>query len=142
MTAYVLDSSVAAKWFLPPGETLVNEALGILDEYAAGTIQLLVPDLFWAEIGNILSKAVRTGRMSKASAEKAIGLATSHAIPTAPSFPLLGEAFAIATNFQRSVYDSIYVALALDRARLFLTADERLANSLAGRLPVRWLGTH
>ena len=49
MSAYVLDASVAAKWFLPrEHETLVDESVRILDDYAAGRIQLLVPDLFWA----------------------------------------------------------------------------------------------
>ena len=42
MNAYVLDASVAAKWFLPPaGETYVEEALEVLAGYAAGRIALL-----------------------------------------------------------------------------------------------------
>jgi hypothetical protein len=44
---YVLDASVAAKWFLPGAqEALVPEARRILENYAAGSIGLLVPDLF------------------------------------------------------------------------------------------------
>ncbi|HKO04728.1 MAG TPA: type II toxin-antitoxin system VapC family toxin, partial [Candidatus Acidoferrales bacterium] len=60
--------------------------------------------------------------------------------PTVPSASLLEEAFHIAIAFDRSVYDSLYVALALAAKAQFLTADERLAHALAPHLPVKWLG--
>jgi predicted nucleic acid-binding protein len=141
MTAYVLDASVAAKWFLPSGgETLVAESLQVLDGYAHGEIALLVPDLFWPELGNIAWKAVRSGRMSRHSAEEAVRTFSEGGLPTAPSLPLLADAFAIAVTFERTVYDSIYIALAIATGRPLLTADERLANAVASHFPVRWLG--
>ena len=55
MTAYVLDASVAAKWVLPSkGEAPAKESVRLLDRFAAGEINLSVPDLFWPEIGNLL----------------------------------------------------------------------------------------
>ena len=142
MSAYVLDASVAAKWFLPQtGETLVEESLEVLDSYAKGRTTLLVPDLFWPEFGNVLWKAVRSGRMSKESAEEAVLTITSQKLPTASSLPLLSDAFGIAVSFQRTVYDSIYIALAIASGRPLLTADERLANALAAYFPIRWLGS-
>ena len=50
------------------------------------------------------------------------------------------EAFAIATSFDRTVYDSVYAALAVVMKGHLITADERLANALAAYLPVKWLG--
>jgi len=50
------------------------------------------------------------------------------------------QPFQIATAFERTVYDSLYVALAVHSSAQFITADERLANSLAVRFPVKWLG--
>ena len=50
------------------------------------------------------------------------------------------DAFVIASAFDRSVYDGMYVALAVATNTPLLTADERLANALAARFPVRWLG--
>jgi predicted nucleic acid-binding protein len=55
LTRYVLDASVAAKWFLPRAhETLVDEALALLSDYAADRISLMAPDLLWPEFANIL----------------------------------------------------------------------------------------
>ena len=141
MTAYVLDASVAAKWMLPAkNELLRAEAYRLLDDFAAGTVKLVVPDIFWAECGNIVWKAVRQQRFSRANAESAISLMLSREIPTRPSAKLLDEALAIAFDNDQTVYDSLYVALALESKSLLITADERLANALAARYPVKWLG--
>ncbi len=141
MNTLVLDASVAAKWVLPsPGETLTQEALRLLKRYVAGQIRFLVPDLFWAELANIFWKAVRQGRWTQASGESALGAMRRRNFPTVPAVTLLEDAFAIATAFDRSVYDSLYVALALASRSQFVTADERLANALAAHLPVKWLG--
>ncbi len=43
-------------------------------------------------------------------------------------------------TFDRTVYDSLYVALAVDSKAELVTVDEKLANALAARLPVKWLG--
>ena len=61
-------------------------------------------------------------------------------LPTFSSQELLHEAFTIATAFGRTIYDALYVALAVGFKAQLVTADERLANSLAAYLPVKWLG--
>jgi predicted nucleic acid-binding protein len=139
--ACVLDASVAVKWFLRGAtEALAAEAGQVLEAYAAGRLRLLVPDLFWLEVGNVLWKAVRQGRMSRASADQALAALQDRRIATAPTAPLLADAFAIAVSFDRTVYDSVYIALAILSDMPLLTADERLANAMAARFPIRWLG--
>jgi predicted nucleic acid-binding protein len=138
----VVAASVAAKWFLPAaGETLTDEALGLLRRYAGGEVRFVVPDLFWAEFANILWKAVRQGRVTRTTAELAIGAMNGRNLPTVPSLELLEEAFIIATTFRRSVYDALYVALAVRLRAELVTADERLAHALAAHLPVKRLGS-
>ncbi len=142
MNTLVVDASVAAKWFLPSaGETLTDEAAELLKRYARGQIQFVVPDLFWAEIANIFWKATRQGRWSQAAGVNAVRTIRERKIPTVATITLLDDAFTIASSFDRTVYDSLYVALAISSKTDLVTADERLANSLAAHLPVQWLGS-
>jgi predicted nucleic acid-binding protein len=139
--AFVVDASVAVKWHLPSGrESLVPQARHLLESYVQGTIRLLAPDLFWVEVGNFTWKAVRARRVSTAQAVVGLNLLRELRILTFPCVDLLPEAMSIALAHQRTVYDSLYVALAVQSKCELITADERLANALAARLPVKWLG--
>ncbi len=145
MTGLVLDASVALKWAIPStvssrDETLTAESLQLLQRYTAGEINFIVPDIFWAEIGNVLWKGVRRRRWPQAIAEAAAAALRERNFFTVSSLELLPEALKIAFVHQRSVYDCLYVALAIQFKIEMITADERLANALAARLPVKWLG--
>jgi predicted nucleic acid-binding protein len=141
VTDFVLDASVAAKWFLPAkDEPLTDEALALFVRFAQGELRFVVPDLFWVELASAFWKAIRLGRFSQASAEQAIADLMGRDLPAYPTAPLLNQAFHIATTHGRSVYDSVYVALAVQTKQDLITADERLAKALAARFPVKWLG--
>lgn len=60
--------------------------------------------------------------------------------PTVGSSELMADAISIAFATKRTVYDSLYISLAIRFDAEMITADERLANSVAARLPVKWLG--
>lgn len=140
MKKFVLDASVAAKWFLPAdSEPYSQEAMGILEQYTAGRLQLLVPDLFWPELANLLWKAVRQGRIAAASTDEAVVELSRCKMPTTPSASLLADAISIAGVFRRPVYDSMYIALAINSSCRMLTADEKLVNAVGAHLPVQWL---
>ena len=49
------------------------------------------------------------------------------------------SAFDISAQYDRAVYDCLYVTLAEQTEAELITADEKLANALAGRYPVRLL---
>ncbi len=141
MTTIVVDASVGVKWFLPSGqEPFAEEAAQLLQAYVRSQVHFLVPDIFWAEIANAAWKAARRGELSAANATLAVSSVTALRIPSISSSELLPQALAIALAFERTVYDSLYVALAVTSNAYLITADERLANSLAARFPVKWLG--
>jgi predicted nucleic acid-binding protein len=142
LTTFVLDAGVAAKWFLPaPAEDLVPEAFQLLRQYELGELDFVVPDLFWAEFGNLAWNAARRGRWPTTDAMTAVREILSRQFLTFSSRELLNPAFEIAGRFDRTVYDSLYVALAVELHTDLITADERLVNALAARFPVKWLGS-
>ena len=141
MSVLVLDSSVAVKFTFPmANEPYLDQALELLDSYETGKTELVVPDIFWAEIGNVAWKGVRQRRWSRAVAETAITELQTQNFSTVPSRELIQQAVAIALNYDRSVYDSLYVALAITTRSTLVSADERLVNALAAYFPIEWLG--
>ena len=141
MTTVVVDASVAVKWCLPlRREELVAEAEELLASSRRDEVRFLVPDLFWVELANALWKAVRRAEMSSDNAASAMSFMRDLGIATLPSLDLVPQALDLAISHSRTVYDSLYVALAIQSDSELITADERLANALAARLPVKWLG--
>ena len=141
MTRYVLDASVAAKWFVnAPDETLTEEAGRLLERYLSAEVQFFVPDLFFAEFANIFWKAERLGRCDRKASDKAVAEITGRNLPAFRTAPMLKQATEIARAYGRTIYDSLYLALAVEIGASLVTADEKLANALRGRLPVLWLG--
>ena len=57
-----------------------------------------------------------------------------------PCGPLLAMAIDLAIQTSRTVYDCLYVALAIREACEMITADQRLVNALAGGPLERYVG--
>ena len=141
MTTFVLDASIAVKWAIPLArEPLTDESLQLLKRYIGGEVEFSVPDVFWAEVGNVLWKGTRQRRWHRHEAEAVMADMKARDFATVSSLLLLPEALRIAFAYDRSVYDCLYVALAIESKSEMITADERLANALAAHLPVKWLG--
>jgi predicted nucleic acid-binding protein len=138
----VLDASVAVKWLLPADtEPLHDEAMDLLRRFERVEIAFLVPDFFWLEISNVLWKRTRGPVVTKSMAQSLYRELRAKGLKTVRATRLVPAALEIAAAYQRSVYDSLYVALARDTETLLVTADEKLANAVAAYLPVKWLGT-
>jgi predicted nucleic acid-binding protein len=137
----VLDTSVAVQWAFPRANgTLTNEALRLFQRYRDGEVDFIVPDVFWAEMANILRKGARGGRWTRLDAETVSEDFARCAFTTVPSLELLSEAMTIAFSHDRNIFECLYAALAVQVRAHLITADERLANALAARFPVKWLG--
>jgi predicted nucleic acid-binding protein len=138
---YVVDASVAVKWCLPAqNELFTAQAQSLLNSYRVGDLQFVVPDLFFLEVANALWKAVWKGTIDGPWAEKSYAEMVDLEIPTIASPEFVPRALALAIDHGHTVYDSLYLALALHSRVDLITADERLANALAARFPVKWLG--
>lgn len=142
MKTWIVDSSIGVKW-LPmfQSEPLVAEAQSLRTRWENGEIILAVPDLFWVEAGATLWKAARRKTCRTLEVEAALKSFLGLEIATFRTMPLMEDALRIANSFERTVYDSLYIALAQSLRTDFVTADENLANAVGSRLPVRWIGT-
>lgn len=131
MTPIVVDASVAAKWFIK--EENHDDALALLDQPSL----LHAPDLLLTEFANIAWKKCVRGEISEGQA-----VSLTEAIPLyLPNLhgqtSLLGPAMTLAIGSRHSVYDCIYLALAVELGGIMVTADRRLKAKLEGT-PLAW----
>ena len=133
MDKIVVDSSVVIKWFVT--EPLSEEARRVLEGYQSGALTLIAPDLLAAEIGNIVWKKFRLQGLAKQDAEQIIAAFRELNIELTPNVELLEDALRIAMTHERTVYDSMYIALSEREKCVFITADERLVNAVSKAFP-------
>ncbi len=133
MKTYVIDSSVAVKWYIP--EPLSDAAVHYLELYRQEQARLLAPDLIIAEMGNVLWKKVRQNELIIQDARQ-VGDILSNYCPLRliSSSKLMPAALEIAIPIGLTIYDSLYLALALSVEAPLITADQEL-KKLAQNFP-------
>jgi len=125
MSGVVIDASILVKLY-------VNEVGSLEAEQAVTDADLiLAPDLLLAETANILWKYVCRDELSTADANRILSDILQMPLRLTASSDLVEPALKIAIETNRTVYDSLYVALAIQAASFLITADERLTNALA-----------
>jgi len=126
MRHVVVDSSVAFKWLSPAGETGCERALALLDEHRAGTIVLAAPTLLRLEIMNGYRKR---GADAGDMARVANFLEDASLDWFEATAPRSAEAGRIASEHRLTVYDALFVALALELDADLVTDDRAILRS-------------
>jgi len=127
MSDYVVDASVAVKWLLI--EEHRDAALRLME----GGNRLHAPDFILLELANVICTRVRRREMAEHAGVRAHALFQTFLVQMHDSAPLFHSAFSIALRTRQSVYDSLYVALAVVLGARLVTADRRLVEGLSGR---------
>ena len=133
MDKIVVDSSIVIKWFVT--EPLSDAAHRVLNSYQSGAITFLAPDLLNAEVGNIIWKKHRFHGLAKTDAEQIIDAFRELTIEFAATSELLENAFRLAVEHERTVYDSLYLALSEREQCPYVSADEKLVNAISKSFP-------
>jgi len=124
MKKVVVDASVAVKWFVP--EIHSEAAARILD----ADLAVYAPDLIGPEFGNILWKKLRREEIGREEAGEIMSAFARLPLEIRPSSLLLSAAFELAVQLDRTVYDSLYLALAVAEECALITADARFHASV------------
>ena len=125
MSSYVVDASVVIKWFLPEPHW---EAAARLRNSPDPDLQ--APDLLLLEASNAFWKHVLRGDLEAEIARQAVEALAEVPIRWWGAQGLFAEAFQLALESRRSVYDCTYLALARQTNRLLVTADRRFYDAL------------
>ena len=80
------------------------------------------------------------GKIDSTKSGSRLSLAEISRFATIASFDLVPEALQLAVTMAAPFTTACMFLWPCRRKQILITADERLANALAARLPVKWLG--
>ncbi|HEY2932418.1 MAG TPA: type II toxin-antitoxin system VapC family toxin [Acidobacteriota bacterium] len=125
MSAFVVDASVVIKWFVPEVHSeAACRLLSLPHQYFA-------PDLIFAETANTIWKKIRRGELSAEHGNKLVKDIGRVAVEILQCRVLTEDAFDLANATGCTVYDTLYLALAIRLQTRMITADARLAAAVA-----------
>jgi predicted nucleic acid-binding protein len=125
----VVDASFAVAWIA--GEREKSPAVReFADRVAAGTLYAHAPELFLAETANALWKSVRRGFRTLEDGVELFANLQEASVQLHGHRDLALPALDLALRRGISVYDSLYVALAVREVLPLFTADKRLGAAV------------
>jgi predicted nucleic acid-binding protein len=125
---FVLDTSVAVKFFLP--EVMREEALRLLSAVEIGEVKLLAPSTLQPEFFNALWQQHRRGMLSRMEVYACWNILSATPIDLYAPEDLMPRAVQIALETNVIIYDALFLALAEDADTIVVNADDKLVNAL------------
>jgi len=129
----VIDASVVAKWLFAERDSDRAEAL--LQEVEQGRLNFLAPEILPAEIGSALAKRVSRGLLERQEAEAEYRRFQDCSPALISNGILAALALRLALRQRHSIYDCLYLALAIEARCDFVTADEKLHRAFIRDFP-------
>ena len=125
MRRLVVDASVGAKWFVIEND---SDAADKLLEY---DVELCAPDFIAVEFGSVLTKRMRRQLVDSEIAAGNMNAFRGIGLRLYQTGPLAQSAFDLALTIGNSIYDDLYLALALKLNCKVVTADRKFYNAVA-----------
>ncbi len=119
---YVVDASVVIQYAI--AQTHTPEARRLVARMYQGD-QLYIPEFCLLECVNVLWKEVRFRGLPETQSEQIVDELLALSFRIVPTVHHLPRALQIGLNCQLAVYDSLYIALALNLDCPLITADAR-----------------
>jgi predicted nucleic acid-binding protein len=123
---YVVDASVAAKWYFR--EEHSDRADALLEQRN----EILAPGLLMIEIATLVWKRARRGEISEATADRIVTELRKVPLEIRSTAELATAALPLAQTHGMTLYDAFYAALAIQTGSPLITADRKLYDVLRG----------
>ena len=137
MKPCVVDASAVAAAFFQEAHAERARALLVSGR------KMHAPDLLYAELAHVIWKRRRRGEIDQDEAGRLLGDFLRLPLDVTPCSDLAEPALQLALETGRTVYDCMYLALAVTTRTVLFTADKRLVNALADTplaKHVAWIG--
>ena len=119
----VVDASVALKWVLEEDNSDAARKIPLTD-------QLIAPELLLIECANSLWAKARSQVLSRGEASAAFAKLVAAPVRLRTEASLISAAQSIAFEIDCTVYDSLYLALAIAENAVLVTADNRFVRAV------------
>ncbi len=125
MKIIVPDASVLLKWVLRDDESHREKALAILSGWLDGKHEIILPSLWFYEVGNIITR--REPVHARAILEKLLEYEFTEAHVSDSSLAIILE---LIKDKKTTFYDTAYHTIAIQKKGKFITADKEYFNKL------------
>ncbi len=119
---YVVDASIAVKWFAPDGDATDRVAESVLHQLVRQPRGFVVPELFFHELLSVLCRRLGQARDVSAAMDRTVRLGIRR---VRLDERLTRRAARLAFDQRITGYDACYLALALEFGGTWLTLDAR-----------------
>src|SRR6186997_1519182 len=122
MSVFVVDASLVVKWFVPEVHSAAARRwLNASHDYMA-------PDLLFPEAGNALWKKVRRGELTREDAQRLASDLAMVGVEAVSMRALVADSHALAVRAAITVYDAMYLTLAVRLETQVVTGDDKFAR--------------
>jgi predicted nucleic acid-binding protein len=130
MIRFVLDTSVALKWFSVSGENDLDHALELRQKMLEGSVLFIVPELLFYELTNALRY---NPNFSSKDVNEALNSVFDMGLEVRRvDKKVMTDATTMAFKYSITIYDAYFLALSHMEEIPFVTADYRFVERMKG----------
>lgn len=130
MRIAVLDTSAIVRLYVPDGP-LPNGLEDYIGAAWRAEVSILTPELALAEVTQVLRKKEQAGFLEPGVVDEILTAIMTLPLEIIGHYDLLPDALSLSRMKNLTVYDSLFLALAIKKDAILITADKRLEKAFS-----------